>query len=141
MRKTAITAALGAAAFALTACAGQGSQAAAAYTEQQAQIFHDYLPYAYAVLVNSKVIYGGVIQPDQFATDARWAELETQAKGLCDDARANGWPNARAELKTSLADAEKSGIETRVYEIPLIAAATTAGSFCPDLAEGALPSA
>ena len=41
----------------------------------------------------------------------------------------------------SLADAEKSGIETRVYEIPLIAAATTQGSFCSDLAEGALPAA
>jgi hypothetical protein len=40
-----------------------------------------------------------------------------------------------------LVDAESSGIETRVYEIPLIAAATTVGSFCPDLAEGALPAA
>ncbi len=139
MRKMAITTALGAAAFALTACAGQSSQTTAAYTEQQTQIFHDYLPYAYAVLVNSKVIYGGVIDPNQFADDAQWVKLETQGQLLCDDARANGWKAARQTLTASLADAEKSGIETRIYEIPLIAAVTTAGSFCPDLAAGALP--
>jgi hypothetical protein len=130
---------LGATAVLLAACASPAAQGPANYNEAQAQIFHDYLPYAYAVLVNSKVIYGGVIQPDQFATDARWAELETQAKGLCDEARADGWESARASLKQTLVDAERSGIETRVYEIPLIAAATTIGSFCPDLAEGALP--
>jgi hypothetical protein len=130
---------LGATAVLLAACGGPAAQGPANYNEAQAQIFHDYLPYAYAVLVNSKVIYGGVIQPDQFATDARWAELETQAKGLCDEARADGWESARASLKQTLVDAERSGIETRVYEIPLIAAATTIGSFCPDLAEGALP--
>jgi hypothetical protein len=130
---------LGATAVLLAACASPAAQGPANYNEAQAQIFHDYLPYAYAVLVNSKVIYGGVIQPDQFATDARWVELETQAKGLCDEARADGWESARASLKKTLVDAESSGIETRVYEIPLIAAATTVGSFCPDLAEGALP--
>ena len=130
---------LGATAVLLAACASPAAQGPANYNEAQAQIFHDYLPYAYAVLVNSKVIYGGVIQPDQFATDARWAELETQAKGLCDEARADGWESARASLKQTLVDAESSGIETRVYEIPLIAAATTVGSFCPDLADGALP--
>jgi hypothetical protein len=130
---------LGATAVLLAACASPAAQGPANYNEVQAQIFHDYLPYAYAVLVNSKVIYGGVIQPDQFATDARWAELETQAKGLCDEARADGWESARASLKKTLVDAESSGIETRVYEIPLIAAATTVGSFCPDLANGALP--
>ena len=132
---------LGATAVLLAACAAPAAQGPANYTEAQAQIFHDYLPYAYAVLVNSKVIYGGVIQPDQFATDARWAELETQAKGLCDEARADGWESARASLSNTLADATSSGIETSVYEIPLIAAATTVGSFCPDLAEGALPAA
>jgi hypothetical protein len=130
---------LGATAVLLAACASPAAQGPANYNEAQAQIFHDYLPYAYAVLVNSKVIYGGVIQPDQFATDARWVELETQAKGLCDEARADGWESARASLKKTLVDAESSGIETRVYEIPLIAAATTVGSFCPDLANGALP--
>ena len=130
---------LGATAVLLAACGGPAAQGPANYNEAQAQIFHDYLPYAYAVLVNSKVIYGGVIQPDQFATDARWVALETQAKGLCDQARADGWESARASLKQTLVDAERSGIETRVYEIPLIAAATTIGSFCPDLAEGALP--
>ena len=130
---------LGATAVLLAACGGPAAQGPANYSAAQAQIFHDYLPYAYAVLVNSKVIYGGVIQPDQFATDARWAELETQAKGLCDEARADGWESARASLKKTLVDAESSGIETRVYEIPLIAAATTVGSFCPDLANGALP--
>jgi hypothetical protein len=132
---------LGATAVLLAACASPAAQGPANYNAAQAQIFHDYLPYAYAVLVNSKVIYGGVIQPDQFATDARWAELETQAKGLCDEARADGWESARASLSNSLSDAASSGIETRVYEIPLIAAATTVGSFCPDLAEGALPAA
>ena len=132
---------LGATAVLLAACGGQAAQGSAQYDEAQAQIFHDYLPYAYAVLVNSKVIYGGVIQPDQFATDARWAELETQAKGLCDEARADGWESARASLSNSLADAASSGIETSVYEIPLIAAATTVGSFCPELADGALPAA
>ena len=139
VRKTAITAALGAAAFALTACAGQGSQAAAAYTDQQTQVFRSYLPYAYAVLVNSKVVYGGVIDPNQFSDEQGWVQLESQAQQLCDEARANGWPNARQTLNASLADAKKSGIETRVYEIPLIAAATTQGSFCSDLADGALP--
>ena len=132
---------LGATAVLLAACASPAAQGPANYNAAQAQIFHDDLPYAYAVLVNSKVIYGGVIQPDQFATDARWAELETQAKGLCDEARADGWESARASLSNSLSDAASSGIETRVYEIPLIAAATTVGSFCPDLAEGALPAA
>ena len=68
---------LGATAVLLAACASPAAQGPANYNEAQAQIFHDYLPYAYAVLVNSKVIYGGVIQPDQFATDARWVELET----------------------------------------------------------------
>ena len=132
---------LGATAVLLAACASPAAQGPANYNEAQAQIFHDYLPYAYAVLVNSKVIYGGVIQPDQFATDARWAELETQAKGLCDEARADGWESARASLSSSLSDAASSGIETSVYEIPLIAAATTVGSFCPELADGALPAA
>ena len=132
---------LGATAVLLAACGGQTAQGPTNYSEAQAQVFHDYLPYAFAVLVNSKVIYGGVIQPDQFATDARWAELETQAKGLCDQARADGWESTRASLNKTLTDAENSGIETRIYEIPLIAAATTVGSFCPDLAEGALPAA
>jgi len=132
---------LGATAVLLAACGSPAAQGPASYSAAQAQIFHDYLPYAYAVLVNSKVIYGGVIQPDQFATDARWAELETQAKSLCDEARADGWESARASLSNSLSDAASSGIETSVYEIPLIAAATTVGSFCPELADGALPAA
>ena len=130
---------LGAAAMLLTGCAGSSSQGSATYTAGQTMVFHEYLPYAVAVLINTKVPYGGVIEPDQFASDERWAQLESQGKQLCDDARAHGWPSARASLEATLTDAKKTGIDTRLYVIPIVASVTTQASYCPELAAGALP--
>lgn len=121
-----------------------GSQATDAgsgtYTTRQTQIFHDYLPYAYAVLINTTVPYGGVIEPDQFATRAQWSALELQGQHLCDVARTSGWPAARASLKATLGDAVRAGIDPGVYVTTMAASVTTQASYCPELAAGALGS-
>lgn len=119
-------------------CAHTASQPPASYTAQQTKVFHDYLPYAYAVLINTTVPYGGVIEPDQFATDAQWAALERQGQQLCDTARDKGWPAARSSLAATLSDATKAGIDPSVYLTTMAASVTTQASYCPDLAEGAL---
>jgi hypothetical protein len=129
---------LGFGALLLTACAGSGSSAAP-YTAQQTAVFHEFLPYAVAAMVNTKVPYGAMIEPDQLADPTEWGQLESQGQQLCDDARAHGWPQAKATMTASLADATRAGIDPNIYVTAMVASVVTQASYCPDLAAGALP--
>ena len=129
---------LGAGALLLTACAGS-TPASASYSTQQTAVFHEFLPYAVAAMVNTKVPYGGRIEPDQLAGADEWHRLELQGQQLCDDARAHGWPDAKSTLTASLADATRAGIDPNIYVTAMVASVVTQASYCPELAEGALP--
>jgi len=129
---------LGAGALLLTACAST-STSTGAYTPQQTAVFHEFLPYAVAAMVNSKVPYGGRIQPDQLAGADEWSRLELQGQQLCEDARAHGWPEAKATMTASLAEATQAGIDPNIYVTAMVASVVTQASYCPELATGALP--
>lgn len=129
---------LGVGALLLTACTG-ASSSTGAYTSQQTAVFHEFLPYAVAAMVNSKVPYGGQIEPDQLADADEWSRLELQGQRLCDDARAHGWPEAKATMTSSLAEATQAGIDPNIYVTAMVASVVTQASYCPDLATGALP--
>ena len=90
-------------------------------------------------MVNTKVPYGAMIEPDQLADPTEWGQLESQGQQLCDDARAHGWPQAKATMTASLADATRAGIDPDIYVTAMVASVVTQASYCPDLAAGALP--
>ena len=122
----------------LTGCAGSQSTAAA-YTSQQTAVFHEFFPYAIAAMVNTKVPYGGMIEPDQLAGPDEWRRLEKQGQQLCDDARAHGWPPAKSTMTESLSDATRAGIDPAIYVTAMVASVVTRASYCPELSTGAIP--
>jgi hypothetical protein len=130
--------AVGAGVLLLSACSGP-TPTSATYSTQQTAVFHEFLPYAVAAMVNTKVPYGGRIEPDQLAGADEWRRLELQGQQLCDNARAHGWPDAKASLTATLADATRAGIDPAIYVTAMVASVVTQASYCPELAAGALP--